>query len=153
MKNVLFTVLVCLPVSCFAQQTANSTRSLSPTENTLIAQSEAISQAQKGKDTETLQRLLTDDFQEVGSEGKLHPRPEFLDDAKEGKLKDFTLYNLSVLAVNDNTAIVTYDAIIHEPEGDDGLAPRYQHVSDIWVKQADQWRLRFQQATARRPID
>jgi hypothetical protein len=38
-------------------------------------------------------------------------------------------------------------------EGDDLLAPRYQHLSDVWVKQGDQWRLRFQQATARRPID
>jgi len=40
------------------------------------------------------------------------------------------------------------------PEGDaPGMAPRYQHISDLWVKQDDQWRLKFQQATAARPID
>ncbi len=50
-------------------------------------------------------------------------------------------------------ASLDFDAIIHMSEGDDGLAPRYQHFSDVWVKQGDQWRLRFQQATARRPID
>jgi hypothetical protein len=42
--------------------------------------------------------------------------------------------------------------VIQMPE-DDVPAPRYQHFSDVWVKQGDQWRLRFQQATAKRSID
>jgi hypothetical protein len=64
------------------------------------------------------------------------------------------VYGAKVLAVNDTVAIVTYDAIIHMTEGDaPGLAPRYQHFSDLWVKQGDQWRLRFQQSTAVRHID
>ena len=68
--------------------------------------------------------------------------------------QDYYTYNLRVLPVNDDVAVVTYDCIIHMPEGDaPGMAPRYQHISDLWVKQNDQWRLRFQQATAARPID
>jgi len=119
----------------------------------LIAQTQATALAQKSRDGEALKRLLTDDFQQVGSEGKLHDKDEFIGDAKDGKLTDYTLYNLKVLPVDENAAVVTYDAVIHMIEGDDLLAPRYQHLSDVWVKQGEQWRLRFQQATARRPID
>jgi hypothetical protein len=101
-----------------------------------------------------LKHTLTDDFQQVGSEAKLHDRSEFLDSARAGELNDYTTYNLQVVPVNETAAIVTYDCIVHMTEGDaPGLAPRYQHISDLWVKQGDQWRLKFQQATARRPID
>jgi hypothetical protein len=127
---------------------------LSPLEQTLIANTKAVPEAQKKKDVDFLKRTLTDDFQQVGSEGKLHEKQEVVDDAREGKLKDYTVYNAKVLPVDDSAAIVTYDCIIHMPEGDAPLmAPRYQHISDLWVKQGEQWRLRFQQATAARPID
>jgi hypothetical protein len=112
-----------------------------------------VAQAQKSKDGDTLKRLLTADFQQVGSEGKLHDKDDFIGDAKDGKLTDYTLYDLKVLPVDDNAAIVTCDAVIHGTEGDNILVPHYQHLSFVWVKQVDQWRLRFEQATARRPID
>jgi hypothetical protein len=151
MKQILFVVLTFLSVACLAQGTnavANA-----QLQQTLIAQTQAVAQAQKSKDGDSLKRLLTDDFQQVGSEGKLHDKDEFTGDAKGGKLKDCTLYNFKLLSIGDNAAIVTYDAVIHGTEGDDVLVPRYQHLSDLWVKQGEQWRLRFQQATTRRPID
>jgi hypothetical protein len=149
MKQIMLAILVVASIYCSAQTGTNST----VFQQSLIGQTQAVAQAQKSKDGDTLKRLLTDDFQQVGSEGKLHDREEFTGDAKDGKLTDFTLYNFKVLPVDENAAIVTYDAIIHMKEGDDLLAPRYQHLSDLWTKQGDQWRLRFQQATARRPID
>jgi hypothetical protein len=149
MKRTLFVILIFISVYCFAQAGSSSAQ----LQQALIAQSQTAAQAQKSKDGDTLKRLLTDDFQQAGSEGKLHDKEDFIGDAKDGKLTDYTLYNFKVLPLDDNAAIVTYDAVIHMTEGDDLLAPRYQHLSDVWVKQADQWRLRFQQATARRPID
>jgi len=142
-------------LSCVAQPTpaAASAKPLTPLEESLIAQSQAVPQAERAKDAGALQRLLSDDFQQVGSEGTLHEKRDLLDDAREGKLTDFTLYNFKILSLDENAAIVTFDAVIHQPEGDEDLAPRYQHVSDVWVKQGDQWQLRFQQATARRPVD
>jgi len=137
-------------VACSAQTAGAHT---TQPEQMLISQSQAVAQAEKAKDGDVLKRLLADDFQQVGSEGKLHDKDDVMGDAKDGKLTDYTLYNLKVLAVDDNAVIVTYDAVIHMAEGDDLLAPRYQHISDVWVKQGEQWRLRFQQATARRPID
>ncbi|MFZ0283881.1 MAG: nuclear transport factor 2 family protein [Terriglobales bacterium] len=141
-----------LALSCAAQTAGGGVRA-TPAEQALISQTQAVAQAQKSKDTDSLKRLLSNDFAQVGSEGKLHDKGDVLDDAKDGLLKDYTLYNLEVLPIDENAAIVTFDAIIHQAEGDDLLAPRYQHFSDVWVKQDGQWRLRFQQATARRPID
>jgi hypothetical protein len=152
MKQPFLILLMFLSVSCMAQ-TAREETSSAQLQQALIAQTQAVAQAQKSKDGDTLKRLLTDNFQQVGSEGKLHDKDDFTGDAKDGKLTDCTLYGFKFLSIDDNAAIVTYDAIIHMTEGDDLLAPRYQHFSDVWVKQGDQWRLRFQQATARRPID
>jgi len=152
MRN--FAAIFFLSLACFAQSASDaSAKPPTPLEKTLIANSTAVFEAQKTKDQNSLKRLLTADFQQVGSEGKLHKAEELLDDAKEGKLQDYRVYGARVLAIDDSCAIVTFDAIIRMPEGDDGLAPRYQHFSDVWVKQGEQWRLRFQQSTARRPID
>jgi hypothetical protein len=148
-----FLLAAFIPALGQTGSTADS-KVLSPLEQTLIASTNAIPEAQKRKDVDFLKHTLTDDFQQVGSEAKLHDRSEFLDGARAGELNDYTTYNLQVVPVNETAAIVTYDYIVHMTEGDaPGLAPRYQHISDLWVKQGDQWRLKFQQATARRPID
>jgi hypothetical protein len=132
---------------------AQAAKPLSPLEQTLLDNTKAIPEAQKTKNTDLLKRTLTDDFRVVGSEGRLHGRDEFIGDAADGTLKEYNVYNVHVLPVSDTSAIVTYDAVIQEPEGDFDVAPRYQYFSDLWVKQGDQWKLRFQQATPRRPID
>ena len=148
------TCLLWLSMVGFAQGSGNSSKPLGPLERTLIANTKAIPEAQKSKNVDFLKRTLTDDFLWVGSEGRLHDKEEIVESARDGELKDYYTYNLRVVPVDDEAAVVTYDCIIHMPEGDaPGLAPRYQHISDLWVKQDDQWRLKFQQATAARPID
>jgi len=142
-KLVSIGCLFCFSLSAFAQS-GNQTKPLTQLEQSLIANTKAIPEAQKAKDVAFLKHTLTDDFVSVGSEGKLHDKEEILGSAHDGELKDYY----------DNAAIVTYDCVIHMPEGDaPGMAPRYQHISDLWVKQDDQWRLKFQQSTAARPID
>jgi hypothetical protein len=142
-------LIIFLSGAAFAQ----AAKPLSPLEQTLIDSTRAIPEAQKTKNTDFLKRTLTDDFRVVGSEGRLHDREEFIGDAADGNLKEYSVYNVQVLTVAENSAIVTYDGIIHMPEGDFDVAPRYQRFSDLWVKLGDQWKLRFQQATPRRPID
>ncbi|HXP16854.1 MAG TPA: nuclear transport factor 2 family protein [Terriglobales bacterium] len=145
---------VLLGTVCAAQLAPNTSKPLTPLEQTLIASTNAVPEAQKARNVDFLKRTLTADFLAVGSEGKLHDKDEVLQSARDGELKEYSTYNLRVVPVNDGAAIVTYDCIIHMPEGDaPGLAPRYQHISDLWVKQDDQWRLKFQQATVARPID
>jgi hypothetical protein len=146
-RLAIFFVFASLPA--FAQ----AAKPLSPLEQALSENTKAIPEAQKTKNADFLKRTLTDDFRTVGSEGRLHDREEFIGEAADGNLKEYSVYNLQVLPVSDSTAIVTYDAVIQMPEGDFDVAPRYQRFSDLWVKQGDQWKLRFQQATPRRPID
>jgi hypothetical protein len=75
-------------------------------------------------------------------------------EAAEGNLGDSSLveltpYDMEVVPLGDNGAIVTYDAIVREaPEEDQGPPPRYQHFTSVWVKQGSRWRLKFHQATA-----
>lgn len=146
--------LLSFSLTGFAQGSGNSAKPLSPLEQTLIAGTNAVPEAQKSQNVNFLKRTLTDDFVSVGSEGRLHDKEEMVDSAREGELKDYYTYNLKVLPVDDGAAVVTYDCIVHMPEGDaPGMAPRYQHISDLWVKQDGQWRLKFQQATAARPVD
>jgi len=45
------------------------------------------------------------------------------------------------LPLNENAAVVTYNAVLP------GEGARYQHLSNVWVKQGDQWKLKFQQST------
>jgi len=143
--------LTLIAVSGLAQ---TAPKPLPPLEQALTANSNAVLNAQKSKNVDFLKRILTDDFLAVGSEARLHDKQEILESAREGELKDFSTYNLRVVPVNNDAAIVTYDCIIHIPEGDPpGMAPRYQHLSDLWVKQDGEWRLKFEQATAARPID
>jgi len=154
-KNLAFIAcLLSFLLVGFAQGPRNSSKPLSPLEQTLIANTKAVPEAQKSKNVDFLKRTLTEDFVFVGSEGRLHDKEEIIVTARDGELKYYYTYNLRVVPVDDEAAVVTYDCIIHMPEGDaPGMAPRYQHISDLWVKQDDQWRLKFQQATPARPID
>ena len=126
------TCLLCWSVVGFAQGSGNSSKPLGPLGQTLIANTKAIPEAQKSKNVDFLKRTLTDDFLFVGSEGRLHDKEEIVERARDGELKDYYTYNLRVVPVDGEAAVVTYDCIIHMPEGDaPGLAPRYQHISDL----------------------
>jgi len=119
----------------------------------LMAKSKAVSAALKAKDVETLRSLLASDFHSIGSEGKSHEKGDLLGDAKDGNLKDFAFYDPQVTQVDSGVALVTYNLIVTMPEGDDLLAPRYQKISDLWVRQGSDWKLKFEQSTPLRPID
>ena len=156
MKTSVFIICFFFWISlcAFAQPSASQPEPSNPLEQALIANTTAVLQALKAKNVDFLKGSLTNDFVAVGSEGKLHDKAEVLASANEGELKDYYTYNLRLLPMSENASIVTYDCVIHMPEGDaPGMAPRYQHISDLWVKQDDQWRLKFQQATPARPID
>src|SRR5947209_7568439 len=149
MKNIWTIVLII----CGALGDVARAQAVSPLADTLIAKSKAIPQLMKAKDVEGLKSLLADDFRIVGSEGRIHGKGEILGAVQEGFLQDFIFYNPQVIQVDADTALVTYNLIVTIPEGDDLLSPRYQKISDLWVRQGNDWRLKFEQATPLRPID
>ncbi len=149
MKLSIFGIVLAGCAICAAQETSAN----SALGRELMAKSQAMLEAQQTKDVAALKRLLAEDFVQVGSDAKVHRQEEIIDDAREGWLKDYSVYEPTFVSVDDDSAIVTYNVIVNAPEGDDGLAPRYQRYSDLWVKQDGKWTLKFEQATPARHVD
>ena len=122
-------------------------KNLTPLEQALIANTKAVPAAWKKKDAEFFKSTLTDDFLEVAIDGKVYAKNDVLEGVHMADVQEYSPYDVHVLPINDSAAIVTYDCIVRMTLGEEPV-PRYQHITDIWVKQSEQWRLKFQQATA-----
>ena len=150
MKNYFAAFCILLYLSCAASaQSANApAKPLTPLEQTLIAAENSFIDAAKKGDVAFFKRTLTDDFSFVSYDGQLYSRQEMIDQfADPGQ--NFQPYDMKVVPAGDNVAIVTYDVVLRVPPAQDqGPPPRYQHVTTIWVKQADAWKMKFQQMTA-----
>ena len=120
---------------------------MTPLEQTLIANTKAVPAAWKKKDAEFFKTTLTDDFLEVAIDGKVYAKNDVLEGVHLADVQEYSPYDVHVLPINDSAAIVTYDCIVRMTLAEEPV-PRYQHITDVWVKQSEQWRLKFQQATA-----
>jgi hypothetical protein len=120
-----------------------------PLEQSLLERNAAIAQAYMRKDVDFLKSAVMDDFVAIGSDGVPSGKADLLENMRETKIEEYRPYAISVVPVNENAAIVTYDCVVRMMVYDE-TPPRYQHISDLWVKQGDQWRLKFQQATPAR---
>jgi hypothetical protein len=144
--------LLASVVPSFAQ--AGPAKVLSPLEQSLIASEKSLIEAKKKDDGSFFKRTLSEDFTLVGVDGELHERQEAVDELGDSGLLELTPYDIKVVSISENAAVVTaaiisYDAIVRKaPEEDQGPPPRYQHFSSVWVKQGDTWKLKFHQATA-----
>lgn len=149
---VLFlSVSALIPAATMAQAGNPDSSSIA---QDLLAKSGDVHALRQSKNFNALKLLLADDFEGIGSEGRLHGRDEMLDDGEDSTLRAFKLYDPKVVQIDSTSALVTYNLILEMREGDEpGMAPRYQKVSDLWVRQGEEWRLKFEQATPLRPID
>jgi hypothetical protein len=130
-------------------RSSSEQKALSPFAEQLIALENQLAEAQKKHDRDFYARTLTADFISIGTDGKTHVREEILGDLPSTELAEYRLYDVQVVPLSEGAVVVTYDAIIRMVHYDDET-PRYQHISSIWVKQGNDWKLRFQQATAAR---
>jgi len=124
-----------------------SRKNLSPLEQTLITNTKAVPAAWKKKDADFFKRTLTDDFLEVAIDGKVYGKNDVLESVRMADVREYSPYDAQILNINDSAAIVTYDCIVRMTLGEEPV-PRYQHITDVWVQQGGEWRLKFQQATA-----
>ncbi|HZQ70613.1 MAG TPA: nuclear transport factor 2 family protein [Terriglobales bacterium] len=131
-----FLIVLLFAAACFAQST----------EQTLIELQKAAATAQTKKDADFFRRTLTDDYLSIGSGGDSGHKADLVEGISESDITGIQLYNFKFVPIDENSAILAYDAVIHRPRHNVG-ARRYQHVSSIWVKQGDTWKLKFQQAT------
>ena len=152
MKN-LFLIALCSSVVCavsvWAQAAtpamntlAQSAKPGSALERQLLDNLHQYIQAHTQKNLDYFKRTLTDDFLYVPKNGGTSDRAEFLEDvASPGTEKEPRVYNVKVVPLSDTVALLTYDEI------DTGDQPRYRHITQVWLKQGDQWKLKFLQTT------
>lgn len=134
------------PTSGVATSSGSSTANSSLTE-LLLAKEKSLPEAQKRKDVDFFKNITTDDFLEVAADAKVYTKEEMMEGLNVVDLQNYSIYDAKVLPLGDQAAVVTYDAIVQISIGDE-RAPRYQHVSSVWVNQGGKWLLKFQQATA-----
>src|SRR5436853_4417856 len=140
-------ICICAVAVACSAQAPTSTKPLSPLEQTLISAEKSFIEAAKKHDVEYFKRTLADDYVFVGDDGQLHERHEVIGDLSSEAM-DLMPYNMKVLQASEGAAVVTYDVIKQVPPAEDqGPPPRYQHWSSLWTRQADQWKLKFQQST------
>jgi hypothetical protein len=160
MKYCWFAIFLCsIAVSAVAQQnspanqssstdlTLTKRKNLSDLEQILISNTKAVPAAWKKKDADFFKRTLTDDFLEVAVDGHVYSKNDVLEGVHLAEVQEYSPYDAQVVPVNDGAAIVTYDCIVRMTLGEEPV-PRYQHITDLWVKQGEEWHLKFQQATA-----
>ena len=162
-KSFLCVLLLVLPVASLAANHPAKTPAHSPSSaaansgssaatnasftELLLAKEKSLPEAQKRKDVDFFKNITTDDFLEVAPDAKVYSKDEMMEGLNVVNLENYSIYDAKVLPLNDNAAVVTYDAIVQMSIGDEH-APRYQHVSSVWVNQGGKWLLKFQQATA-----
>lgn len=148
MRRALISVLCfVITLSAFAQ-VPQPPKPLTPLEQTLIdAEKKFVAAAKKG-DADYFKHTLTDDFSFVSFDGDLGERQDMIDGIGGGGV-DLLPYDMKVVSVTDDVAIVSYDVVFRVPPAEDqGPPPRYQHFSTVWVKQSGEWKMKFQQMTA-----
>jgi hypothetical protein len=147
-NGIALMLFLCLPITNLAHTPATA-KSLSPIEQTLIASEKSLIEAKKKDDAAFFKRTLSADFSLVGVDGQLIEGQDAANGLGDSDLVELTPYDMKVVTVADDAAIVTYDAVVREaPQEDQGSPPRYQHFSSVWVKQDGVWKLKFHQATA-----
>jgi hypothetical protein len=96
------------------------------------------------RDSEQVAALLTEDFEEFGSSGRLWTREQTLqllatEDYSPPAIEDFKCD-----WIEEGVALVTYRSVrIDEESGARSAALR----SSLWIEQSGKWRVRFHQGT------
>ena len=108
-----------------------------------VALQKSFIAAQERGDAEYVKNAVADDFTGIESNGDTTDRAEFIRVGKGEKPgQSPILYDFRVVQLDENCAVVTYNAVFPTSQFD-----RYQHMSDTWVNKDGHWKLIFQQST------
>jgi len=149
MKRLLaLIILLALPAVARVGKTNAPFKASAVGEQNLMDMEKSFIDAAKKGDVVFFKRMFTDDFSFVDFDGQLYTRQERLDQLSEPGT-NIQPYEMKVIPLGDDAAIVTYNVVFRAPAAEDqGPPPRYQHFSTVWVKQGDTWKMKFQQMTA-----
>ena len=135
---VLGTLLVSMTL---ALSQAPSPKPASAFDQQLIDQQKQFLQAVQTKNATVVDRAVADNFQGIATNGDFYDRSELVESAQAGMPKDTRAYDFHVVKLNNDSAVVAYNLIVH------GEHPRYRHMADTWARIDGQWKLKFRQIT------
>ena len=141
MRILSFLCAILIGLS-LVQAQAPPPKALSPFEQELITNHHQFMQALAEKNVAAVNAAVADDFRGIGTNGESYDREEVIGSAHEGLPKDVRVYEIHVVRLDDDAAVVSYNFIVP------GSRIRYRHMSDTWSKEDGKWKLKFQQATA-----
>jgi hypothetical protein len=152
MKSI--SLLVCVLMFCAVSLAQSAQSSSDPEAQALIAKSRSVLETEKSKDVSTLSNLLADNFRSIDLAGDFGSRQEMLATTREGFLQDFLFYEPQAFRIDNDSVLISYnmaitlsDAAIKQLAEDNLVFPRYSKVSDLWVRQGSDWKLKFEQTT------
>lgn len=117
-----------------------------PLQQTLIDAQQRAANAEIKKDAAFFSQTLAENYTEVDTNGDTSDREDVIKGISDSDITNILLYDFKLVPLNDGAAVLTYDRVILRTKRDFG-SRRYQHVSSTWVKEGDQWKLKFQQVT------
>jgi hypothetical protein len=118
-----------------------SSKELSPFEQELVSNQNQFMQAIADKNVSYVSQAVAEDFRGVGNNGDYYDRDEVVEGAHTGQPKGQRMYDVVVVRVGDDCAVVSYNLVVP------GSRIRYRHMSDTWAKDNGKWKLKFQQLT------
>ena len=101
-----------------------ASKEISPFEQELITNQHRFTQAFADKDIAYVNQSIANDFRGIGPNGDFYDKEELAGIAHYGVSPDVREYEMQVVRLNDDSAVVTYNLIIP------GARPRYRHI--IW---------------------
>lgn len=94
------------------------------------------------KNAERVAALLSDDFREFGSSGRVYTKDEIIATLQQEPDTPISAVDVEVRLLSDHVALVTYKSIVALPEGE-STALR----SSIWANEDGRWTMLFHQGT------
>ena len=91
-----------------------------------------------------LDRLLADDFREIGRSGILYTKQQIIDSIADEPACQRTLTDFEVVHLAPEVALATYRLTSKWPENDTLV---YSRHSSIWRQERSGWRMVFHQGT------
>jgi hypothetical protein len=86
-----------------------------------------------------MEQTFAPDFHEFGRSGRRYTRDALLPNG-ETETIDATLHALTVTAISDTIALVSYISELRRPTG-----PEWSNRSSLWDRASGRWQLRFHQ--------
>jgi hypothetical protein len=142
MTASLFCIALMLSVVAHAGTPQQS--NLTSLQQELISTQKAFQSAQQRGDAEYVKNAVADDFLSIEANGNSSGKKELVGEIHPPERPEPSpiLYDFNVIQLGDGCAVVTYNAVFPGSQ-----LEKYQHVSDTWVKQGGEWKLKFQQST------